>query len=572
MKEKQSDNPVERKTNRYLLVAYDLIVFSIAVVLVLALRPFQRNMNPSGTAIWLNFLISGALIFTARFLFRVYKQIWRLNQVRAFARLIAADLIGGGCYLLLVFLLRQFSETFREIGLFSAAALVAMDLVALLVFRIAYYYLYLYAKSDHLLTGFVKKCIRIFGLVDFDSLEAGGRLQIALEPARRADEPIGEVQRIARQFAIRGEVTSVEQITKGYINRTYRIETKSDTGNTHRYILQRINTNVFPDADALMENYTHVTNFLAGRLLLPGRGERGSVAAIRPTKDGRAYYRDDTGCWRMTVCFENVYSMDIPDRPDTFYYAGRSFGEFIVQMADFDPQKIHEVIPNFHNTESRYRDLEKVIEKDPVGRVKDVQKEIEFVRKHHYIYSIISSKLEAGEIPTRICHNDCNLNNILFDRDTHLPVALIDLDTVMPSSALYDYGDSMRIGTNTAKDDEKDLSKVSCNLQLYRQYAKGFLESCGNRLTKEELNLLPYASLVITSEDGIRFLMDHIDGDTYYNIYYPGQNLDRSRTQLKLLEDMEKKLPEIKKILREIYTELGLVDENFDFTDPMPRA
>ena len=190
--------------------------------------------------------------------------------------------------------------------------------------------------------------------------------------------------------------------------------------------------------------------------------------------------------------------------------------------------------------------------------MKDVLPEIEFVRARADKYGMISDALESGKIPTRICHNDCNLNNILFDNETHLPVAIIDLDTVMPSSPLYDYGDSMRIGTNTATDDEKDLSKVSCDLNLYEQYARGYLEACGDVLTTGELELLPYASLIITSEDGIRFLMDHIDGDTYYNIYYPGQNLDRSRTQLKLVEDMEKKLPEIKNILRKIYAELGL--------------
>jgi len=170
----------------------------------------------------------------------------------------------------------------------------------------------------------------------------------------------------------------------------------------------------------------------------------------------------------------------------------------------------------------------------------------------------LKAALEAGKIPTRICHNDTNLNNILFDNTTHQPVAIIDLDTVMPSSPLYDYGDSMRIGTNTAKEDEKDLSKVSCDLELYEQYARGYLESCGDILTPEELALLPYASLIITAEDGIRFLMDHINGDTYYNIYYPGQNLDRARTQLKLVEDMEQKLPRIKDILREIYMDLNL--------------
>ena len=171
---------------------------------------------------------------------------------------------------------------------------------------------------------------------------------------------------------------------------------------------------------------------------------------------------------------------------------------------------------------------------------------------------MITDALESGEIPTRICHNDCNLNNLLFDSETNLPVAVIDLDTVMPSSPLYDFGDSIRIGTNTAKDDEKDLTKVSCDLNLYEQYARGYLEACGDILTEAELELLPYAALIITSEDGIRFLMDHINGDTYYQISYPGQNLDRARTQLKLLEDMERKLPEIRAILQRIYDDLEL--------------
>ena len=199
-----------------------------------------------------------------------------------------------------------------------------------------------------------------------------------------------------------------------------------------------------------------------------------------------------------------------------------------------------------------------MIAKDPKDRAKDVQKEIAFVRARSGCYGVIADALESGRIPTRICHNDCNLNNILFDNESHMPVAIIDLDTVMPSSPLYDYGDSMRIGTNTATDDEKDLSKVSCDLNLYAKYARGYLEECGELLTREELELLPLASLVITSEDGIRFLMDHIDGDTYYNIFYPGQNLDRSRTQLTLLADMERKLPQIVGILQDLYQELGL--------------
>ena len=363
---------------------------------------------------------------------------------------------------------------------------------------------------------------------------------------------------VVEHFSIQGKVVNIERIKKGYINSTYKVETLSENNHIHKYILQRINTNVFPDVDALMSNFRLTTEYLSHHLLMPGSHKRGTVQMIRPTKDGKLYLKDDSGAWRMMTYFDNVYSLDIPNSPKVFYYAGLAFGRFMKVMRGVDVTKIKEVIPNFHNTKSRYLDLEDAIAKDPVNRVAEVTAEIAFVRSHTDLFGKISEALESGKIPTRVCHNDCNLNNILFDEETHLPVAIIDMDTVMPSSPLYDYGDSMRIGTNTATDDEKDLSKVSCDLGLYEMYARGYLESCGDILTKEELELLPYASLVITSEDGIRFLMDHINGDTYYRIDYPGQNLDRSRTQLKLLDDMEKKLPEIRKILQKIYDEQGL--------------
>ena len=370
-------------------------------------------------------------------------------------------------------------------------------------------------------------------------------------------QDINELRSVVDHFAVRGEVTNIEPINKGYINCTYKVETLSENGNVHQYILQRINTNVFPDVEALMSNYSITTEHLNANLRMPGCHRRGMVQRLRDTKDGHSYYEDESGAWRMLTFFDNVYSLDIPNRPEVFYFAGVSFGRFIKVMSSVDPSSIKEVIPNFHNTQSRYMDLEEAISRDPENRVSEVEKEIAFIRAHREMFGKISEALESGRIPTRVCHNDCNLNNILFDEITHLPVAIIDLDTVMPSSPLYDFGDSMRIGTNTAKDDEKDLSKVSCNLHLYELYARGYLEACGDILTKEELELLPYASLIITSEDGIRFLMDHINGDTYYRIDYPGQNLDRSRTQLKLLADMEEKLPEIRKILQKIYDDHG---------------
>lgn len=362
-----------------------------------------------------------------------------------------------------------------------------------------------------------------------------------------------DLENVANQFIIQGKVTSIVPINKGYINSTYKVETLSKAKHVHQYLLQRINTNVFKNVNELMSNFQLTTDYLSDNLDLPGKNKRGRVQTLRPTKDGRIYFEDSSGAWRLLTYFDDVYSLDIPNNPEEFYYAGVSFGAFIKSMTAIDAENIYEVIPNFHNTQKRYLDLEEAISHDPCGRVAEVEGEIEFIRAHKNIFPTISDALESGKIPTRVCHNDTNLNNILFDNDTGLPVTIIDLDTVMPSSPLYDFGDSMRIGTNTAKDDEKDLTKVSCNLELYEMYARGYLESCGDILTKEELELLPYAALIITFEDGIRFLMDHINGDTYYKIDYPGQNLDRARTQLKLVEDMEKKLESIRGILQKIY-------------------
>ncbi len=368
----------------------------------------------------------------------------------------------------------------------------------------------------------------------------------------KPQEPINVLEQIAEKFSIDGKVTAVVPMNSGYINRTYRVDTVDAEGNAKHYTLQRINTEVFPDPAALMENFSRVTEHLAKRLRLPGRPNELASPTLVPTRDHQNFLQVTSGAWRMMNYFSPVHSYDIPENPEVFYHSGVAFGSFLQAMADFPPERLHEVIPNFHNTWSRYQDLEKAIAADPVGRVASVQKEIEFVRAHQELFKTISESLQKGEIPTRIGHNDCNLNNILFDDATNLPVAIIDLDTVMPSSPLYDFGDSMRIGTNTAKDDEKDLSKVSCDLKLYEQYARGWLQACGKMLTPRERELLPYAALVITSEDGIRFLMDHINGDTYYYIFYLGQNLDRARTQLALLADMERKLPEIKAILNKL--------------------
>ena len=418
--------------------------------------------------------------------------------------------------------------------------------------------------------GFLQSLKALFQMVDAEGDDLRNRLATMVKSYHQESpnstvfiasqlaqpqEPLNVLETIAEGFDIQGTVTAVVPLDSGYINRTYRVDSIMPTGEKKHALLQRINTSVFQKPEELMENFALVTAHLASRLHLPGRPDSPACPTLILTKDGRHFQETPSGAWRMMSFFERIHSYDIPENPQVFYQSGVAFGAFLQAMSDFPPERLHEVIPNFHNTWSRYEDLERAIANDPVGRVAQVTAEIEFVRARKELFQKISLPLQNGDLPWRIGHNDCNLNNILFDNATNLPVAIVDLDTVMPSSPLYDFGDSMRIGTNTAKDDEKDLSKVSCDLNLYEQYARGWLKSCGKMLTPKERELLPYAALVITSEDGIRFLMDHINGDTYYYIFYLGQNLDRARTQFALLADMERKLPEIQAILNKLFKE-----------------
>ena len=560
---KMSVKKTVRPTIRALELFYDLVIFAaLFLVFFLVARDHFTvlDLDPSGVV--LHGVISLALVFSMRFLSNVYRQVIRYGNLGAFARLYMADTVAAILYTVINLFLGDGNRIFA----FSAPAFLFLNLLVCILARMVYYYLYILAQKENAVGNFCTWLLCHAALVNPRSEEIASTL--SLKEWFRVHEnevvdPINEVQRVAMQFQIHGDITEIRQMNKGYINRTYRVRTFSKNNHVHWYTLQRINTNVFPDPDALMENFTLVSNHLHDTMLLPGHTERGSIQMVKPTTDGKNYYKDDSGCWRMLTHFTDVYGMDIPDSPESFYWAGQSFGTFLRCMADVPVEEIKVVIPNFHNTYSRYLDLEEAVKKNPVRRLKEVEDEVEFIRARKNEFGRISDALESGAIPTRVCHNDCNLNNILFSKKTHLPVAIIDLDTVMPSSPLYDFGDSMRIGTNTARDDEKDLSKVKCDLTLYESYARGFLEACGSMLTKNELELLPFAALIITAEDGIRFLTDHLSGDVYYNIFYPGQNLDRARTQLKLLEDMEKKLPEIRRILKELYQKIGLDADPF---------
>ena len=540
-----------RESPRKLLFFYDIVILAIVWMAAFVFHPSAVSLDFAVCA--LHFLISAFLFTLFRAVFRVYRQIWRYGSVSAYAREAAASACAGVCYVAAVRFFPALGITF-----ISSVAYALIYAGVCLIIRILYFYVFRFLRRDTRLSRTLKKLLRPLTLVDFDSPEEGGLLHLMLEPDLPSALPVNPVIRVVEGFAVPGEVVSVQPITKGYINQTFYVEMRGEDGTCRKYLLQKINTSVFRDVDLLMDNYKYVTDRLLGTLHLEGARPEGCVQTLHVTRDGRNYLRADDGCYRLMDYFDGVYSLDIPDSPTTFRNAGAAFGRFLRAASEIDKSRIGNVLPDYRNTVRYYGQLEAAIEADVKKRAAKVRKEIDFYRRRAANFGLITDALAMGRIPYRVCHNDCNLNNILFDSVTGLPVAIIDLDTVMPLSPLCDFGDSIRVGTNTAKDDEKDLSRVSFDIGLFEQYARGYLSEAGGILTASELELLPLACLVVTSEDGIRFLADHISGDTYYNIFYPGQNLDRCRTQMKLLECMERALPDIVRVLNGIYSELGL--------------
>ncbi len=350
---------------------------------------------------------------------------------------------------------------------------------------------------------------------------------------------------IAKHFAMDQEPLAAEPYGCGHINDTYCVTSKDK-----RYILQRINHHVFPDVAGLMDNISRVTAMLREQVVAKGGDPDRECLQIIPTKDGKAYLELDGNYYRMYVFVERTLSLQTVEDPIHFYYSAVAFGRFQKQLADFPAETLCEVIPNFHNTASRYAAFEEAVARDAKGRAAEVQQEIDFVRARKADTEKVVALLESGELPLRVTHNDTKLNNVLLDDETGKPMAVIDLDTVMPGSALYDFGDSIRFGTNPCAEDEKDLSKVFCRVDLFEEFTRGYLEACGDSLTAKEKELLPFGGYLMTLECGIRFLTDYLDGDTYFKIHYPDQNLDRCHTQFKLAADIMDKMDELCAIVK----------------------
>lgn len=347
---------------------------------------------------------------------------------------------------------------------------------------------------------------------------------------------------ILRQFRLAGNPTSCERYGFGHINETYLVLT--DAG--PRYILQKINDHVFPNVPQLQQNIAAVTAHLRKQI----DEEHGVLHLIPTAADATYYYSEELGYWRVYDFIENSVCLQQPESPEDFYQSAIAFGTFQQQLKDFPAHTLHETIPNFHNTPDRYRIFKEVLAKDPLGRAKDAREEIEFALAREEIAGSLYRMLQAGQLPLRVTHNDTKLNNVMLRADARTPLCVIDLDTTMPGLSAYDFGDSIRFGAAVAKEDEQDLGRVYLSLDLFRIYTRGFLQACPG-LTEKEKEVLPLGALIMTLECGLRFLTDYLDGDHYFSCYRNGQNLDRCRTQFKMVADIESKWEALSAIIKE---------------------
>lgn len=355
---------------------------------------------------------------------------------------------------------------------------------------------------------------------------------------------------IIKNFQIQGELVDCVRYGEGHINETY-LATVANGEKKTDYILQKINDKIFPCVDKLMNNIRLVTEFNRQKIIARGGNPDRESLSLVYTNDGSSYYFDEQskGYFRVYVFITDAVSYQVVEKPEHFYQSAVAFGNFANLLSEFDASSLYEVIPEFHNTLKRFNDFSASLEKDKLGRAKFVQDEIKFVLDRKDYCSRIVDLLKSGKMPSRVTHNDTKLNNVMLDSVTGKPVAVIDLDTIMPGSVCYDFGDSIRFGCNPALEDEKDLSKVNFDINLFEQYVKGYLSAVGSGITKIEKDNLAFGAILMTYECGIRFLADYLDGDVYFRVKREGHNVDRARTQFKLVSDMEKILPEMIKIV-----------------------
>ena len=356
-----------------------------------------------------------------------------------------------------------------------------------------------------------------------------------------------ELQKIASRFALEGAVTAIDSLGEGFINDTFIIRTE---GGAPDYILQRKNKNIFPDVPAMMENIRKVTDHIRRRVVAEGGDPLREVMTVVPTRDGHYYAVDSQGdYWAVSVFIDDTIAYNKADSPELARKGGEGIGKFQAQLADFT-EPLAETIKGFHNIRHRFVQWDEAIGRDAAGRVKELTEEIGWIESRRGEMLGFWSKVEDGTIPTRVTHNDTKINNILFDKKGGVLCA-IDLDTVMNSTSLNDFGDAIRSYANTGEEDDRDLSRVGMSLDMFRAYTEGYLSQRAKQLTEPEIDNLAFSARYITYEQVLRFLMDYIDGDTYYKIKYPEHNLVRTHAQYELLRSMEKQYGTMCDIVRE---------------------
>ncbi len=356
--------------------------------------------------------------------------------------------------------------------------------------------------------------------------------------------------KIVEKFKFKGKFIKAEPFGFGHINSTFVAYFEEEDSSVKRYIIQKINTNIFKSPENLMENIENVTNHLKNKVISYGGNPNRETLIIVKTNDGKSFYKNESGeCFRAYIFIENAKTYQLVENPNHFYNSGKAFGKFQEYLSDFPADNLYETIQDFHNTAKRYETFLEAVKNNIKDRAAEVQEEIQFVMDRAEDTRVLVDLLNENKLPLRVTHNDTKFNNVMIDDITGEGICVIDLDTVMPGSALFDFGDSIRSGATTAEEDDPRLSNVSLSLELFESFTRGFLESAGKSLTELEIENLPFSAKLLTFECGMRFLTDYLNGDTYFRIHREKHNLDRARNQFKLVQDMEEKLEEMKLIV-----------------------
>ncbi|MHC4914470.1 MAG: phosphotransferase enzyme family protein [Planctomycetota bacterium] len=365
-----------------------------------------------------------------------------------------------------------------------------------------------------------------------------------------SDKPQRDLAVVAAAFQIDGKLLEAAPYGNGHINETYASVFETPEGR-RRFIHQRVNESIFKNVAGLMDNVERVTRHVGAKAEAAGLDPRRHALTLVPTREGKSWTRDaEGGPWRTYVFIEDAVTYETVEDLQHVENASEAFGEFQKQLADLPGGRLAETIPDFHNTRQRFANFKAAVERDASGRAGAVREEIDFVLAREEDCSRLVDMLERGELPERVTHNDTKLNNVMLDPDSGAAVCVIDLDTVMPGLTAYDFGDSIRIGASTAAEDERDLPKVSISLDMFERITRGYLRSAGGFLTPKEVEVLAFSGKLLTLECGSRFLADHLDGDVYFRIHRDGHNLDRCRTQFKMVADMEEKMDDMEAIVR----------------------